>query len=298
MPSPNLQVDVYVAPAAPVVYADPDPSRHHFPPLAVTVIHSASAAVIVDSPPTQPDAEAFLSWFEQTFPGRQIQSVFLTHSHADHFFGFTALKQRHPNAHFVATPAVAQGVEAFLQSTEYEDLWKPLFPGDGLIPAKTNIVVPDALGPTADDDSGFEFTLDGFVLRAHDVPRGDTAHNSFLHVPQLSLVVAGDLVYGDCHQFYGETSTPEKRAGWLAALDAVEALGPKMVVPGHYHPSQLFGAYLVDETRRYAHAFERELGRAESAEGLDRRMRELFPDRTSFLILDLGCKASFAQKGA
>jgi hypothetical protein len=38
-------------------------------------------------------------------------------------------------------------------------------------------------------------------LRAIDVGFTDTEGTSILHVPDLHLVVAGDVVYGDVHQY-------------------------------------------------------------------------------------------------
>ncbi|CBF78835.1 uncharacterized protein ANIA_11550 [Aspergillus nidulans FGSC A4] len=38
-------------------------------------------------------------------------------------------------------------------------------------------------------------------------------------IPPLRLVVAGDAVYGDVHQYFGEATTVEKRKEWLRVLD-------------------------------------------------------------------------------
>ena len=52
-----------------------------------------------------------------------------------------------------------------------------------------------------------------------------------LHVPDLGLIVSGDVAYNHCHM-YVATTTPGSRAEWIAALDKLTALSPAAVVTG------------------------------------------------------------------
>ena len=93
-------------------------------------------------------------------------------------------------------------------------LWDKLYPG--LIPPSpvTAVTVP-----------GDRFTLEGHDLVMVDVGHGDADDNSVLHVPDLGLVVAGDVIYNGVHMYLGQSAT----AGfgpWRAAIDTVEALRP------------------------------------------------------------------------
>jgi glyoxylase-like metal-dependent hydrolase (beta-lactamase superfamily II) len=57
--------------------------------------------------------------------------------------------------------------------------------------------------------------------------------NSVLHVPDLRLVVAGDVIYNGAHMYLGEGVVVGGFGPWRAAIDKVEALGPRHIVAGH-----------------------------------------------------------------
>jgi hypothetical protein len=73
------------------------------------------------------------------------------------------------------------------------------------------------------------FTLEGEELRIIEHGQSDSADTTSLYVPSIGLVVAGDVVYNQCHMYVGDT-TPESRKNWVAALDRLAALEPSIVV--------------------------------------------------------------------
>lgn len=58
---------------------------------------------------------------------------------------------------------------------------------------------------------------------------GHTASDTFVHVPDSSLVFAGDLLFVEKHPWAGDGSPDE----WVATLDRMEALDIGTMVPGH-----------------------------------------------------------------
>ncbi|KAK4899487.1 hypothetical protein LTR27_003220 [Elasticomyces elasticus] len=179
---------------------------------------------------------------------------------------------------------VAEGAAKQYANPAAEKFWP------GQLPTKQ--VIFEALP----ENNQFE-PFDGVTMKAYDVVHGDCAHNSYLHVPDLNLVVAGDVVYGDCHQYLVEVSTKEKREQWLAALNEVEAWRPQIVVPGHARASRVWGAYLIESTRKYIHAFAEELAKADSVGEMVANMQELYPERWNLFLLEVACATSFANKG-
>ncbi|GAB1191979.1 hypothetical protein APSETT444_001163 [Aspergillus pseudonomiae] len=258
-----LQVDVYVAAAIPAKTGSQDPSKTWWSPISCTLIQGPKSAILVDTPITRNQAEELAYWIKKTAPGKKLEYIYTTHAHGDHFFGNPVILKHFPGATCIATKSVARGVKQTLDAAMPR--WEGWFP-DGQIPTEGH-VVPDMLPETG------AFDLDGYRFSGIDVAHSDTHASSFLHVPDLRLVVAGDIVYGESHQFLAEATTTEKRRDWLHALDHISSLKPSIVIPGHKRASQVDGPYLLDLTREYILAFEEELERLGDARKLEEAMK-------------------------
>ena len=283
-----LQVDVYVAPIIPAETGNPDPQKRLWSPICCTLIQGPKSAIIIDTPITIDETNKFADWIEEVAKGKRLTYLYTTHAHGDHFLGAPVLMKRFPGLKFIATAKVAKGVQGQYAPAVYGNIWAAFFPGR--LPSEK----PEAEALPSSN----EFEIDGHVARGIDVPYSDCEDSSVLHVPSLDLVVGGDVIYGDCYQHLGQANDAEKRKGWLDALDMVESLKPKIVVPGHKRKSQIDGVYLVEATRKYILDFERELkdlkGAGKGPENLERRMKELYPQRWNGWILQWSCEAAFA----
>lgn len=278
----DLQVDVYVAPAAPIGIKIEDPLKEWFSPISSTLIQRPTSAVLVDTPATIELSEGLAGWIKKTAPGKKLRFIYTTHAHADHFLGNVIIRRHFPEAKCVATSKVVEGIKQNLAPGGL-DLWYQLFP-DGQVPEGNQ--VPDALPRDG------KFVIDGHDLFGINVPQGDISASSFLHVPDPRLVACGDIVYGDCHQFFGEANTPDKRKKWVDSLDQIAALKPHIVVPGHKRASQADGSYLIEATKSYILAFEEELSRAKDAGELEQAMTARYPRRWNHFLLERSCESS------
>ncbi len=291
MNAEELQVDVYVAPVIPAVTGESDPNKRLWSPISCTLIQGPTSAIIVDTPINIQQTTDLADWIDKTAVGKKLTHLFITHAHGDHFFGAPVLQKRFPGIQMVSTAKVASGIKDQYEDA-YTGLWTVLFP-NGQLPEEK----PLATALPASND----FTLDGHRLHAIDVPHSDCEHSSVLHVPSLDLVVGGDVIYGDCHQFLAQANTHEKRQQWIDSLTAIEALNPKIVVAGHKRASQVDGAYLLQATKTYIQVFERESeklksegqGGEEGAIALEKKMKELYPQRWNDWILKRSCLGSF-----
>ena len=70
---------------------------------------------------------------------------------------------------------------------------------------------------------GNQFELEGHKLVVVEIGHTDTDNSTCLHVPSISLVVAGDAVYNGIHLYLAESSR-RTRPEWLGALDKIAAL--------------------------------------------------------------------------
>jgi glyoxylase-like metal-dependent hydrolase (beta-lactamase superfamily II) len=119
--------------------------------------------------------------------------------------------------------------------------------------------------------------VDGEVLRAIEVGHSDTDDSTVLHVPSIDLVVAGDVIYNNVHQFLAESAGGGLEA-WLRAVDKVEALRPRHVVAGHKDDRRPDDPRIVTETRAYLEAAGELLATRPSRRGYLEGMLARFPD--------------------
>ena len=119
-------------------------------------------------------------------------------------------------------------------------LWDKVYPGIPPSPV-TAVTVP-----------GNRLTLEGHDLVIVEVGHADTDDNSVLHVPDLGLVVAGDVIYNGAHMYLGEGVVAGGFGSWRAAIGKVEALRPRHIVAGHQNRQLDDDAgRTIAETRQY-----------------------------------------------
>src|SRR5258707_11370752 len=206
-----------------------------------TLIYGERDAVLVDSFLTTEQSKTLLDWVVAS--GKNLTTIYITHGHADHFFGLASLLERFPHARAVATPEVVRAMHAQLSPASLENFWRRLFPGQ----------IPDRL-LVAEPLEDRELGLEGHKLAVVNAGRTDTAHSTCLHVPSIGLIVGGDAVYNGIHPFLGETDR-QSRLEWISTLDKLEALKPKAVVAGHKVPENDDDPRIIGETRQYIRDF-------------------------------------------
>ena len=262
--SNTLSVNVFTAPAKAMVGERPKPFGEAlgFDPITSTLIFGEHDAVLVDAMMTVAEAEALADWV--ALHNRNLETIYITHAHFDHFYGLSVLLDRFPRARAIATLKTVKAMQMFL-SPAVERLARRLFPGQ----VPTKLVAPE---PYERDT----FTLEGHELRIIEQGHTDSSDTTSLYVPSIGLVVAGDVVYNQCRMYVGDSS-PESRKNWIAVLDRLAALNPTMVVAGHKKPGAPDSPSAIQETKRYLEDFDRLQKSARSDEELFDQMTELYP---------------------
>jgi glyoxylase-like metal-dependent hydrolase (beta-lactamase superfamily II) len=262
--SSALGVNVFTAPGKTMVGERPRPFGEPlgFDPITSTLIFGNHDAVLVDAMLTVAEAVALADWV--ALHNRNLETIYITHGHFDHFYGLGILLDRFPGARAIATPKTVKAMQSSF-TPPVERLARQLFPGQ----VPTKLVAPE---PYEHDT----FTLEGHELRIIEQGHTDSADTTSLYVPSLGLVVAGDVVYNQCRMYVGDT-TPESRKNWIAALDRLVALNPTMVVAGHKKPGAPDSPSAIGETKRYLQDFDRLQKTAKSDQELFDAMTELYP---------------------
>jgi glyoxylase-like metal-dependent hydrolase (beta-lactamase superfamily II) len=265
----TLTYQVYVTPILATATKDipPGQSRSTWSPISATLISGRQDAVLVDPLMTIEQGMAVADWVATT--GKNLTTVYITHGHGDHWFGLGAVRERFPGVRAVATPAVIEGMRKWSSPEVLRTFWLPRFPGQ----------IPED-NPVADPLDGSSFELEGHPLVAVSLGHSDTDDTTALQVPDIGLVVAGDSVYNGVHQYLAESDTQGRR-DWLAALDIIEALGPRAVVAGHKRYGNDDDPRTIEETRKYIRDFDRLDQETSTAEELYRQMLDIYPDRVN-----------------
>jgi glyoxylase-like metal-dependent hydrolase (beta-lactamase superfamily II) len=274
---PPLSYDVFVAPEKPFTGPPPrvgDPPA--WDPSTSTLIFGARDAVLVDSLLTVREATALADWVE--LHDRRLTTIYITHGHGDHFLGLSVVLKRFPHARAVATAGTVELMRKQTTPQVLNNGFRARFPGQ----------IADTIALAEPLDAG-HFELEGLPLVVIEAGHTDTVATTSLHVPDLGLIVSGDVAYNHCHMFVGAT-TADSRAEWIAALDRLAALNPAAVVTGHKDPTRGNPPSVLNESRGYLEYY----GLLREAALPDRELFDAmvsrYPDwvsRQEFLILGI-----------
>ncbi|WP_247195904.1 MBL fold metallo-hydrolase [Streptomyces sp. GESEQ-35] len=206
-------------------------------PISSTLISGQHDAVLVDPPLTHGQIAQVAEGLARS--GKRLAFVYITHGHADHWFGTATLLERFGDADTVVY-ATEGTIRQMRRQWESKDTgFAKTFPG-----------VPESTPVLAVPVSAEGFRLEGRTLRAVETGHTDTDDSSVLHVPSIGLVVAGDVVYNGVHLMMLEGGGGGLQA-WLDGIDRLAALDPRHVVAGHKNRDLPDDPKILDETRQY-----------------------------------------------
>ncbi|HWU21437.1 MAG TPA: MBL fold metallo-hydrolase [Nocardioides sp.] len=220
----------------------PDGTPSMWSPTSATLVCGRERAVLIDGLTTTEHGAALVEWIDAR--GLELQTIYITHGHGDHFFGLAPLMARHPRVQVVALPEVVAQMAEQTSPEVYDGLWAPLF-GDQ---------IPDRI-VSATPLRSRRIDLEGHALLVHRAGHTDRSDTTFVHVPDLGLVVAGDIVYNGVFPFTVDTDRAS-RDEWRAALAQIAALRPARVVAGHKLPTADDDPRHIAETRRFLDDFD------------------------------------------
>lgn len=207
---------------------------------------TADGVVVFDALASPPLAEKLLALIRQV-TRQPIRRVIVSHYHADHFYGLQVFKAEGAEiwAHRLAEGAT-RTEEAALRLAQRKEA---LFPW---VDDKTRLIEADRF---VEGDLDFELGGVGFALR-HVGPAHSREDLAMLVKPDRVLY-AGDLVFRGRVPFVGDA---DSRA-WIASLDKLLALDPRVLVPGHGEPSRTPRADL-EFTRDYLTFLRQQMAKA------------------------------------
>jgi glyoxylase-like metal-dependent hydrolase (beta-lactamase superfamily II) len=244
-----------------------------------TLILGESSAILVDAQFTLSEGAKVAEWIAGT--GKQLQAIYITHAHPDHYFGVVSVLEQFPDTP-VYTKAV---VREHMLANAAKDLeeWKPIY-GDEL---PDEPVFPEVL------EADF-LTLEGHRIDIVSLEQADMEDVTAVHIPDIDTVITGDLTYRGMHAWLAETDK-EARAAWLESIEQIKALAPEVVISGHKVPSLADDPVVLDDTAAYLHKFDELLVQSADADALFAAMKQAYPDLAGDIILQFATQAAYAS---
>jgi glyoxylase-like metal-dependent hydrolase (beta-lactamase superfamily II) len=152
-----------------------------------------------------------------------VRRVIVSHYHADHFYGLQSFAG--PGVEIWAHAKARATLESDLTRSRLEQRRRDLAPyvneDTRLVPATRWLDFKD--GPE------LAFSLGGLRFRVIDVSGAHSDEDLMLFVEGDRALLAGDLYFSGRLPYVGNADSK----AWLAAMDRIVPLGPKVVIPGH-----------------------------------------------------------------
>lgn len=242
-----------------------------------TLVAGDKEAILIDGQFSLADSHRLVAMIMES--KKTLTTVYVTHWHPDHYFGLGVIKQAFPKVKFVATPETIKQIQKTWKDKVKQ--WGPMF-GD-LVP-KTAVIPTPLKGKT--------LTLEGQTLEIHDKVQGDSADNSYVWIPSIKTVVAGDIVFRGVHVWTAETN-PDARKAWIKTLDELTALKPDVVIAGHKDPKHKDDTAGLKQTRDYLTDFDAAVAGSKTAQEVQDKMKKKYGDLQLDVILQIGAGAQF-----
>ncbi|MFP5408348.1 MAG: MBL fold metallo-hydrolase [Gammaproteobacteria bacterium] len=204
------------------------------------------SVVVFDTLASPPLAEKLVGLIRK-ITSKPIKVVIVSHYHADHFYGLQVFKAL--GAEIWAHQATAGATRTEAAAERLVQRKEALFPW---VDDDTQLLEADRL-ITGDLD----FQMGGVAFALRDVGPAHSNEDLALLVKPDRVLFAGDLVFRGRVPFVGDA---DGRA-WIAALDKLIKLNPKVMVPGHGAHSLTPRADLVF-TRDYLKFLREQMGPA------------------------------------
>lgn len=243
-----------------------------------TLIAGEKDAVLIDAQFSLAEAHRLVAAILES--KKTLTTVYITHSHPDHYFGLEVIKAAFPAVKIVALDKPVGEIAKTWQAKVKQ--WGPVF--GKLVPAKP--VIPTAQKATT-------LALEGQTIELRGPVQGDSADNTYVWIPSTKTVITGDIAFAGVHAWTAETNA-EARKAWVKTLDDIAALGPTTVIAGHRDPKAKEDASVLASTKAYLQAFDAAVASSKTAEEVKTKIKAKYKDLQLDVILDIGAGAQFA----
>jgi glyoxylase-like metal-dependent hydrolase (beta-lactamase superfamily II) len=227
----------------------------------IVLLKGEKKALLIDAPYTRADAHRVVAAILDS--GLELETIFITHDHPDHYYSAEVIRQAFPDARFVAHPAV---VKAIWRSLPFKQArWAKLLGANG----PQMPTAPSPLEATV-------LSLEGNEIKILGPMQGDHSANTVLWVPGMKALFPSDMVHNEVVLWFVESDAVQI-AAYKQSVEMLAALKPQIVVPGHERPGMKHDRSGLDYTIRYLDAWPKLAAKAKTADELVKLVKVEFP---------------------
>jgi glyoxylase-like metal-dependent hydrolase (beta-lactamase superfamily II) len=237
--------------------------------VASVIVYGKEKCMLIDTQWTR--SNAYRVCAEICELGRDLETIFVTHSHPDHYFGTAYIAEQFPGVKCYAPKQTAE-----FYNTQFDEKiahWTEVIGRHNVCLKKTDII------PLPAENKLF---IEGEEVVIFPEQMGDVKYNSLVWIPSIKTVYGSDILFNESHPFTCEVSKAE-RVKWMEDIDLIESLKPEVIIPGHAKPGMPFDESCLKFMRAYLIATEEELVNTKTAGEFFLAMCKRFP--TSNLVM-------------
>ncbi len=183
-----------------------------------TIIELKSKLILIDLPLHFGVAQEIRSFCDSS--GKDIHRIVITHEHPDHWMGTYAFNDHDIHAQPSTIDFIKKNGEGIL------NLKKQQLPAEYL---------PETIYIPNNSFAEREEIVDGISIKWGIASKLEYQNAFFAEISELSLLIAGDMLYNNCHLFLGErlADGQPNAIEWLSQLKQKDFEIYKSIIPGH-----------------------------------------------------------------
>lgn len=243
------------------------------------VIVGPKNVFLVDVQRSESNAKKVVDYIKST--GKNLETVFITHAHPDHFLGGAIIKEAFPKAKFIAISEVTQDIKQNGETIRSR-ISKLMVDSKTTDKIPNYVVVPEALSSTM-------ISFDGQIINVLEVKHSESENAGVLHLPQEKILISGDILYQGVHLWMHDG----RFDGWISAIEKLADINDiQTVYPGH---GEMAGPAIFNQNLSYIKNFKNALLIAKDAPSLVEAMKKLYPHYKMERFLSYGANKLKAQ---
>lgn len=205
--------------------------------------------------------------------GKQLEWVYVTHPHLDHFNGADLIREAFPEARFFAREDAIPLFQPMVD-TRQASLGAAAPGGGDNLPLNA----PDFFEAVA----GSGLILDDHPLEVLQGP-GDHPLSSVIFEPDSRTAITGDVVFSETHAFTGDHDDFD---GWIDLVQRVQDLDPSRVIVGHAGTAVRRGDRVLSEQIDWLESYRDARAEDSSVEHIKSVMLARYPTYDNDFIFD------------